>query len=375
MSSISILSADAVRRALSIRDLTDPSAGTHAMQRIVDACVDGLTRAWGCEARVCRASPIVSVEDNYDRLRYPEEGVARDARYTRYVSEVALLRTQTSAMIPPLLRELVDTTERDVLLACPGIVYRRDRIDRLHTGEPHQLDLWRLRRGEPLGAVDLEGMIARVVSASLPGRTWRTVPAEHSYTEEGRQIDVRDGEEWVEIGECGLAHPAVLAASGLDSKASGLAMGLGLDRILMLRKGIDDIRLLRSEDARVARQMNDLEPYRPVSSMPPVRRDLSIVVPLGVTAEELGDRVRAALHERSESIESIDVVSETPWESLPLAARARLGLTPEQKNVLLRIVVRDLARTLTHAEANALRDAVYAVVHEGPVREWASEER
>src|SRR5580658_5259409 len=143
-------------------------------------------------------------------------------------------------------------------------------------------------------------------------------------------------------------------------------MGLGLDRIVMLRKGIDDIRLLRSEDARVARQMNDLEPYRPVSSMPPVRRDLSIVVPLAMTAEELGDRVRAALHERAESIESIDVVSETPWESLPLAARSRLGLTPSQKNVLLRIVVRDLARTLTHTEANALRDAVYAAVHEGP---------
>jgi phenylalanyl-tRNA synthetase alpha chain len=372
MSSMSILSADAVRRALSIRDLTDPSAGTHAMQRIVDACVDGPTRAWGCEARLRRASPIVSVAANYDRLRYPEGGVARDARYTRYVADVALLRTQTSAMIPPLLRELADTTERDVLLACPGIVYRRDRIDRLHTGEPHQLDLWRVRRGEPLGAVDLEEMIARVVRASLPGRQWRTVPAEHPYTEDGLQIDVREGEEWVEIGECGLAHPAVLAASGLDAKASGLAMGLGLDRIVMLRKGIDDIRLLRSEDARVARQMNDLEPYRPVSSMPPVRRDLSIVVPLAMTAEELGDRVRAALHERAESIESIDVVSETPWESLPLAARSRLGLTPSQKNVLLRIVVRDLGRTLTHTEANALRDAVYAAVHEGPVSEWAT---
>ena len=370
--SASTLSAEDVRRALSIRDLTDPAQGSHAMQLLVDACVEGLARAWGCARRVHRASPIVSVADNYDRLRYPPEGPARDARYTRYVCDVAVLRTQTSAMIPALLCEHAGGDVADVLLACPGLVYRRDCIDRMHTGEPHQLDLWRVRRGVGrLGEQDLRAMIRIVVEAALPGREWRVVPAEHPYTIEGLQIDVRGGEQWVEIGECGLAHPELLEASGLR-ECTGLAMGLGLDRLLMLRKGIEDIRLLRHTDARIAEQMVDLAPYHAVSVMPPMRRDLSIVTRCDTTAEELGDRVRAALVDRAEVVEAIEVVGETSYEALPPVARERLRLGPNQKNVLLRVVLRDLSRTLTHAEANALRDAVYAAVHEGSVMEWAT---
>lgn len=369
--STSILSADAVRRALSIRDLTDPAQGPHALQQLVEICAGRLAQAWRCPSRIHRAGPIVSIADNYDRLRYPSEGVARDARYTRYVCDVALLRTQTSAMIPPLLRQLDESESRDVLLVCPGLVYRRDSIDRLHTGEPHQLDLWRVRQADRLGTDDLRRMIATVVDAVLPGRQWRVAAAEHPYTLDGLQIDVRDGSSWVEIGECGLTHPELLSASGLQNH-SGLAMGLGLDRLLILRKGIDDIRLLRASDPRIASQMLDLSPYRAVSTMPPIRRDLSIVVREAATSEELGDRVRSALGDRADAIEAVEVIGVTPYSSLPPAARTRLQMTPNQKNVLLRVVLRDLSRTLTHGEANELRDAIYAAVHEGEVNEWAA---
>src|SRR5215471_3092285 len=96
----SILSAAALRHALSIRDLTDPAQGPHAMQRLVEDATAALAAAWGAEVVLHRASPVVSVEDNYDRLHYPDGGAARDARYTRYTGERTLLRTQTSAMIP-----------------------------------------------------------------------------------------------------------------------------------------------------------------------------------------------------------------------------------------------------------------------------------
>ena len=168
------------------------------------------------------------------------------------------------------------------------------------------------------------------------------------------------------MGECGLALPALLAENGLP-QASGLAMGLGLDRVLMLRKGIDDIRLLRSVDPRIAGQMQDLAPYRPVSAMPPVRRDLSLAVGESTTAEELGDAVRAALGERANLVESVTVLSETPGPALPAAARERLGLLPGQKNVLLRVVLRALDRTLTHQECNTLRDEVYDALQRGRV--------
>jgi phenylalanyl-tRNA synthetase alpha chain len=274
-------------------------------------------------------------------------------------------------MIPPLLRRLALRPPDDAQLVCPGLVYRRDSIDRLHTGEPHQLDLWPVSRTVSLGPVELERMIALIASALLPDHELRTTSAEHPYTQSGLQLDVRDGDAWVEIGECGVALPALLLENGHGPPATGLAMGLGLDRILMLRKGLDDIRLLRSSDPRVLAQMQDLAPYRPVSSMPVVSRDLSLVLASDTDAEELGDRVRAALGERCAVVESLEVRSETPYEALPAAAVRRLGIAPAQKNVLLRVVLRALDRTLTHIECNELRDEIYAAVHCGTAWEWA----
>ncbi len=370
-----LVSLDAYRRAVRLRDLTDPTEGPHAMQLLVQNAVAALCDDWGASPILARDNPVVPVEDNYDRLRYPPDGVARDARYTRYVSERLVLRTQTSAMIPPLLSSLDADKLGDVLLACPGIVYRRDQIDRLHCGEPHQLDLWRVRRGPPLGPDDLRAMIALVVAALLPGYAHVTEPAAHPYTEHGLQIDVLADGERVEIGECGLAHPEVLAAAGLPSDVSGLAMGIGLDRVLMLRKNVPDIRLLRSEDPRVAAQMLDLAPYRAVSRLPAVRRDLSLMVSEETTAEELGDRVRQALGADVDCVEEIGIRSETHYTELPPAARSRMGAEPGQKNVLLSVVLRHLTRTLTHAEANALRDRIYAALHEGGCHEWAGRDK
>jgi phenylalanyl-tRNA synthetase alpha chain len=366
-----ILSPDALERALALRDLTDPSQGPHAMQVLVDAAVEALTRRWGCSATTERAHPLVTIADNYDRLLYPPGGAARDARYTRYVTRDTLLRTQTSAMVPPVLRRLAAAPPADALLVCPGLVWRRDRIDRLHVGEPHQLDLWRIRRGPPLAGGELDEMIRLVVGAVAPGRAIRLEPTVHPYTAGGLEVHVESSGEWVEVAECGVAHPLLLRDAGLPDDASGLAMGLGLDRLLMLAKGIDDIRLIRSDDPRVATQMLDLAPYRPVSRHPAVRRDLSVAVGEWRGAEELGDRVREALGARADDVESVEVLSDTSARALPAPARERLGMRSDQKNVVVRITLRAVGRTLTDAEANRLRDEVYAAIHEGTRAEWA----
>lgn len=368
-----LISLDEYRRAISLRDLTDPAQGPHALQLLLREVTDALARAWGCTLVVHRANPLIPIEDNYDRLHYAPEAAARDARYTRYVSDRLLLRTMTTAMVPAALERLSGERVLDVLLACPGLVYRRDAIDRLHTGEPHQLDLWRVRSGEPLGAGDLDDMIARVVAAAAPGLEHRTAPADHPYTRDGSEIYVRARDSWVEVGECGLALPELLRDSGLDpALTSGLAMGLGLDRLAMLRKGVSDIRLLRARDERVSRQMLDLEPYRPVSNQPAIRRDLSVAVSAGTAEEELGDRVRIALGDAARSVEAVEVLSQTPEAELPPVARERLGIAPGQENVLLRVVLRDCERTLTHAGANLLRDRIYAALHQGSRHEWAA---
>ena len=365
--SLACLEAAALRRALALRDLSDPAAGPHAMQLLIAQLRAALARAWpAATQRLVREPPIVSPADNYDLLGYPPEGPARAGRYTRYLSPQALLRTQTTAMIPRQLQALArEPGWRDVLLLCPGLVYRRDAIDRRHVGEPHQLDLWRLCR-EPLPPAALRQLVARVCDALLPGAEWRVSAAEHDYTCDGLQVDIATPGGWVELLECGRAAPSLLTRCGLDPRGvSGLALGLGLDRALMLRKGIDDIRLLRSEDPRVQAQLLDLSPYRAVSAHPPSRRDLSLAVDAARDAEDLGARVREALGEDAERIESLELLSECPPAALPPAARARLGLRAGQKNALVRAILRHPTRALSPDEANALRDRIYAALHEG----------
>jgi phenylalanyl-tRNA synthetase alpha chain len=220
---------------------------------------------------------------------------------------------------------------------------------------------------------DLEGMIRAVTEAMLPGAPVRLDPAVHPYTQGGLEVHAQVNGRWVEVLECGLAAPAVLEAAGLADR-SGLAMGIGLDRMLMLRKGIEDIRVLRSDDPRIAKQMLNLDPWHAVSSQPAIQRDLSIAVATTASAEELGDKVRGVLGNRSDALEEISVMSETSWWDLSVAARRRLGMTANQKNVLLRLVIRDLSRTLTSVQANELRDEVYAALHEGSVSSWAARE-
>jgi phenylalanyl-tRNA synthetase alpha chain len=353
------MSAHTLTDDLALRDLTDPYAGPHALQRMTSAILAAVTARWPLGLVLDRGDRTVEIADNYDRLGYTPDARARDARHTRYVSATRMLRSQTSALIPPVLRRLAADGRHEAVIACPGLVYRRDVIDRLHTGTPHQLDLWLLSAAPQ----DLRLLIATVVGAALPGTEWRTTPASHPYTRNGLEIEARAGGRWVEIGECGEAARHVLACAGLPATVRGLAVGLGLDRLVMLRKDIPDIRLLRSGDPRVAAQMLDLGPYRPVSSHPPARRDVSVAVRAGTTPEELGDRVRRALGPDARLVEEITVRSTTPAAALPAAARARLEIRPDEVNVLLRMVLRDLDGSVPGAVANDLRDRVHAALH------------
>lgn len=243
------LNIRALRQALNLRDLTDPDDGPHAMQMLIGDILSALQKEWGCEVRIHRESPIISVEDNYNKLRYPPDGAARDARYSRYVTAGALLRTMASAMVPGAMRSIAQNPPDDVLLACPGLVYRRDCIDRLHTGEPHQLDLWRVHRSKRMGTDELRQMIQVIVETALPAMQWRTEARVHPYTLDGLQIDVNHKGEWIEIGECGIAHPEIIAENIPNIQGlGGLALGLGMDRLLMIRKDVRD--MLAAVDSR-----------------------------------------------------------------------------------------------------------------------------
>jgi phenylalanyl-tRNA synthetase alpha chain len=366
----SYLSPAELNDSLTLRDLSNPASGPHAMQLLLQHVVDSLTAHGGVPARVVRDSPLVAVADNYDRLGFSATDVTRNRRYTRYAGPTVMLRSHTSASIPPLLDALPNGDDHDELLVLPGLVYRRDAIDRTHVGTPHQVDLWRISSGAALAPEHLESMAERLVQAVLPGATWRATGASHPYTTHGMQVDVRLDGDWLELAECGLVPARLFSEAGLDpARWTGLALGMGLDRALMLRKGIPDIRLLRAREPRIASQMLDLAPWRPVSAMPSIRRDLSVVVPLDSDGETLGDQVRRSLGTRADYLESVELLALTPHRDLPDAARTRLRLAVDQANALVRIVLRPLDRTLTDGEANAVRDDVYRALHRGPVME------
>ena len=179
------LTADAIHSALTLRDLSNPESGPHAMQVLLTDVLTALAGKWSCSVNVVRTPPLVAVRDNYDRLGYDRRDVTRESRYTRYASPTTMLRSHTSADITATLdtyRDRHGVGGVDELIAIPGLVYRRDVVDRTHVGEPHQVDLWRLRSMPRATEEDLEEMVEILVDAVLPDAQWRTTPAEHPYT-------------------------------------------------------------------------------------------------------------------------------------------------------------------------------------------------
>ncbi|GAB3759154.1 PheS-related mystery ligase SrmL [Microlunatus parietis] len=371
MSHLHYLSPSELSAALAVPDLTDPAQGPHALQLILNEILDAVRRDAGVPVVEHRLPPLVATADNYDRLGYAADDITRDSHYSRHLSPSVMLRSHTSAGIPGLLDQLRDAPAgHDQILALPGLVYRRDVIDRTHVGTPHQVDLWRLTNGPRLGVDDLHRLARTVVTAVLPGARWRVIPAVHPYTSHGLQVEVSVDGEWLELAECGLAGRTVLTRSDLDPGLwSGLALGLGLDRALMIRKGIADIRLLRSRHPEAVRQLGDLEPWQPVSAMPAIRRDISIVIDEAPDPELLGDLARAELDADADLLADLAVVADTAAGELPPSAAERLRIGPGQHNALIRLTWQALDRTLTDAEANALRDRVYRALHRGPVQE------
>jgi len=351
------LTKEQLDKDLNIRDLSDPKQGMHAMQMIMNEVIDALTNYWDCPVTIYSENPIVSIEDNYDKLGIDKESILRSEVYTRYVDDNHVLRTMASTMVPRGLQSIKNDINPNRLLACVGLVYRRDQIDRIHSGVHHQLDLW-YTSDKPVTEKDLENMINIIVKVVTDDTNtkYEVIPKIHPYTLKGREIDVIWNDKPIEILECGIANPKILKENGC--KGYGLALGLGLERILMVRKNIKDIRLLRSENEKVKCQMLDLNPYNEVSSMPPVVRDISVVVDKNLDIELLGDMIRdSSVDERL--IEEVQILSETSYEELPDKAKERLGIEPNEKNILIRITLRSLERTLTNEECNEYRDIIY----------------
>jgi len=201
------------------------------------------------------------IEDEYhcfDALNTPADHPARDSQDTFYLgtADRRLLRTHTSsvqirvmASQPPPVRIIV-----------PGRVYRRDNADATHNPTFHQVEGLYVDRGVTVS--DLKGTVEFVFRDLMgPETKIRFRPHYFSYTEPSFEIDFSSaltrkmGREWLEIAGCGMVHPQVFENVGYDPEVwTGWAFGFGIERIAMIRYGINDIRLFYQNDIRFLRQ-------------------------------------------------------------------------------------------------------------------------
>ena len=362
------LAEPAIQQALTQIDLTEPSSPDHAIRLLLTQILDGLASQGWPTAQIQTGPRIVSVQENYGLLGYDPAEITLGSEHTRWVDECSLLRTQTTSQIPAALQRAAALRRpgETVLLAAPGITFRRDSRDRWHCAEPHQMDIWVLGEPELATREHLLRLVGDILQLAVPDAAWVHSDSPHHYTEGGIEINVLNDGQPVEVLECGCIAKSLLQRLHIDpARHGGLALGMGLDRLTMLRKGIPDIRLLRDTNERVQAQMHDLQPWRAVSRLPSITRDISLAVTPGQSEELLTEKMLQAAGECSGWIEEMQIIGRWGEAQLPAQAIERLGLLPGQENVLLRVVLRDCSRSITAAEANALYQRIQTALHEG----------
>ena len=221
---------------------------TQTQQRLEDVfCAMGYTVAEGPE--------IETEWHNFGALNFPPGHPARDMYDTLYVDHgpphSTLLRTHTS----PVQVRVMQTRPPPLYVVAPGRCYRQDTADATHMPVFHQIEGLVVDEGITLG--DLAGAIETFTTAYFgPGFTSRLRPSYFPFTEPSAEFDVQrpDG-TWLELGGSGMVHPSVLEVCGVDPERwSGFAFGFGIDRLAMLRYGIDDLRDLWTNDVRFLEQ-------------------------------------------------------------------------------------------------------------------------
>jgi phenylalanyl-tRNA synthetase alpha chain len=209
------------------------------------------------------------IEDEYhcfDALNTPADHPARDSQDTFYLAKPAnpqlptsisqLLRTHTSSV----QIRVMETQPPPVRIIVPGRVYRRDNADATHNPTFHQIEGLYVDKNVTVG--DLKGTVEFVFRELMGSDVKiRFRPHYFSYTEPSYEIDFTNtlvkkmGKDWLEIAGCGMVHPQVFENVGYDPEVwTGWAFGFGIERIAMLRYGINDIRLFYENDVRFLKQ-------------------------------------------------------------------------------------------------------------------------
>jgi phenylalanyl-tRNA synthetase alpha chain len=238
-----------------------PSAGSvHPLTRVHDEIVAIFQ---GLGFSVAEGPEIETDYNNFEALNFPPDHPARDAQDTFFLPGARLLRTHTS----PVQIRVMKAQRPPVRIVVPGRVYRRDVADPSHSPVFHQVEGLAVDRDTSMA--DLRGTLELFAQQMFgPRSRIRFRPSFFPFTEPSAEVDVLcflcGGEGcrtckqsgWLEILGSGMVHPQVLKNVGYDpEEVTGWAFGMGIDRVAMLKYGIDDIRLLFENDLRFLRQL------------------------------------------------------------------------------------------------------------------------
>ncbi|MDR0861975.1 MAG: phenylalanine--tRNA ligase subunit alpha [Oscillospiraceae bacterium] len=227
----------------------------HPMSIVLDEAKDIFV---GMGFSIAEGPEIEFATYNFDKLNTLPGHPARDMTDTFYITDDVLLRTQTS----PVQVRVMESQKPPIRIISPGRVYRKDEVDATHSPMFHQIEGLVVDKGITMG--DLKGTLNALVHKLYGAETnTRFRPHHFPFTEPSCEVDVQcfvcggsgcrvcKGEGWIELLGAGMVHPKVLAGVGIDPEEySGFAFGIGLERMTMLRFGIDDMRLLYENDMR-----------------------------------------------------------------------------------------------------------------------------
>ncbi|MEY4632760.1 MAG: phenylalanyl-tRNA synthetase alpha chain [Actinomycetota bacterium] len=223
---------------------------TQATERLEDVFI-------GLGFQIAEGPEVETDFYNFEALNMPPSHPARSMWDTLFIeSDVegsVVLRTHTS----PVQIRVMQEWPPPIYAVMPGRVFRKETPDATHMPVFHQIEGLVIDRG--ITFADLAGTIESFTKAFFgPGFTSRLRPSYFPFTEPSAEFDIRrpDG-SWIELGGCGMVHPHVLRAGGLDpNEWSGFAFGFGIDRMAKERHGVDDLRDMYSDDVRFTEQFS-----------------------------------------------------------------------------------------------------------------------
>ncbi len=191
---------------------------------------------------------------NCEALNIPADHPARADWDTFYIGETHLLRPHTS----PVQIRVMEQTEPPVRIICPGRCYRRDTQDATHSPVFHQIELLWVEEGLSLAHLK---HVLEIFTQEFFGEGYEMLFSGDffPFTEPSVQVHIKapGSVDWLEIMGAGMVDPSVLTAVGYDAeKCTGFAFGLGIERMAMLRYGIDDIRTFLTNDLRFIKQFS-----------------------------------------------------------------------------------------------------------------------